>query len=348
MGARAPSLAAVLLVACSSAPPAPVGDTSVDCAVDAVTDAVTPDAPDVTAPADAPLPRRDFDVSAGDVTLHVWTVGGTDGGPLLVLLNGGPGLSHDYLEAFERYASAGLRVASFDQRGCGRSTPARPEGFSFDDHVRDLEAVRVALGAESLHVMGHSWGGGYALAYAAAHPDRVASLALVDTVPPADADALAGVARFEARTRALQMAGRVPATLPRPTDDDCRAYDLALFPVYLADPALPVPPEVVRTASRCSTRAAAIDATAGYDLTADLARVTAPTVVIFGASDPFGLDWQARTVAALPAASPSQVSIDGAGHYPWFERPSQFDAALRAFLAGRVGLPLGEGLRGGS
>lgn len=71
------------------------------------------------------------------------------------------------------------RVAALDQRGHGHSD--RPtDGFTFDRVVADLAALVDQLGFERPTIVGHSWGGNVALAFAAAHPDRVHGLVLVD------------------------------------------------------------------------------------------------------------------------------------------------------------------------
>ena len=67
---------------------------------------------------------------------------------------------------------------SYDLRGHGHSpVPAPP--YSLDDLIEDLEALRVKLGHERIHVVGHSLGGMVGPAYARAYPDRVCSLGLL-------------------------------------------------------------------------------------------------------------------------------------------------------------------------
>jgi len=83
-------------------------------------------------------------------------------------------------------------VVSYDQRGAGRSTAPDDLDYSLDAHVADLEALRSALGAGSVQLVGQSWGGAIASAYAATHPDRVSALVLVGAVPLDQAEYLAG------------------------------------------------------------------------------------------------------------------------------------------------------------
>jgi pimeloyl-ACP methyl ester carboxylesterase len=77
-------------------------------------------------------------------------------------------------------------VISYDLRGHGRSTQV-PTGYTVADHVADLEALLDALGiVEPVHLVSASYGGAIATTMAIRHPDRVASLSLVDGCVPID------------------------------------------------------------------------------------------------------------------------------------------------------------------
>jgi len=69
------------------------------------------------------------------------------------------------------------RPRLYDQRGMGGSSaPADDGAFGLDNYVADLAAVHDGLGVAKIHVLGHSFGGLIAMAYAAAHAERVASM----------------------------------------------------------------------------------------------------------------------------------------------------------------------------
>jgi pimeloyl-ACP methyl ester carboxylesterase len=77
------------------------------------------------------------------------------------------------------------RLVLFDLRGMGRSAwLPRPASYQFGDHLVDVEAVLRAAGLESAHFVGHSLGGIIATAYAAARPERVSSLTLIESLGP--------------------------------------------------------------------------------------------------------------------------------------------------------------------
>ncbi len=102
----------------------------------------------------------------------------------LVLVPGGPGLPHDYLEPLELLAGAKRRVILYDQAGCGRSgTLSDPAQYSLAFFVEELDALRLALGLERFHLWGTGWGASVALEYALAHPEALRSLVINGTGP---------------------------------------------------------------------------------------------------------------------------------------------------------------------
>jgi proline-specific peptidase len=100
----------------------------------------------------------------------------------LLCLHGGPGGSWDYLEPLEAIAETGRRVIFYDQLGCGNSDePHNPAMYTVDLYIEEIDTVRQALGLESVHILGQSWGGMLAMEYALTQPSGLASLILADT-----------------------------------------------------------------------------------------------------------------------------------------------------------------------
>src|SRR5689334_21898912 len=96
-----------------------------------------------------------------------------------LLLHGGPGMS-DYLSDLAHELDGLLTTARYQQRGL---TPSVVDGdVSVEGHVRDAIAVLDRLGWQKPVVIGHSWGGYLALHLAAAHPDRVGALVILDSL----------------------------------------------------------------------------------------------------------------------------------------------------------------------
>jgi proline-specific peptidase len=113
---------------------------------------------------------------------RVWyrRVGGGPGLPLL-LLHGGPGAGHDYLEPLQGLARD-REVIFYDQLGCGRSDrPDDPSLWRIERSVREVDTVRSALGLERIHLLGQSWGGWLGVEYMLSQPRGIAGLVLAST-----------------------------------------------------------------------------------------------------------------------------------------------------------------------
>jgi pimeloyl-ACP methyl ester carboxylesterase len=134
-----------------------------------------------------PEPPR-FAASADGARIAYYALAGAETVPLLVL-SVGPGTDSSYMRArgaLDRLARA-RSVVFFDQRGTSRSSDS-DGSETIDKYVEDIEAVRKALNAPAIDLLGHSFGGYLAFAYAARHPERVRGLVLVDSAAPKLAD----------------------------------------------------------------------------------------------------------------------------------------------------------------
>jgi proline-specific peptidase len=102
----------------------------------------------------------------------------TDGIPLLIL-HGGPGAPHVYLEPLAALSDE-RPVIFYDQLGCGNSDkPDDPSLWALPRYVEELRQVREALGLEEVHILGHSWGSMLAVEYLLTEqPSGVVSLVL--------------------------------------------------------------------------------------------------------------------------------------------------------------------------
>ncbi len=100
----------------------------------------------------------------------------------VLLLHGGPGATHEYLEACDSHLpAAGIEYYYYDQLGSAYSDqPDAGSLWELDRFVDEVEQVRQALGLDrdSFVLYGHSWGGILAIEYALAHPDRLKGLVI--------------------------------------------------------------------------------------------------------------------------------------------------------------------------
>jgi pimeloyl-ACP methyl ester carboxylesterase len=282
-------------------------------------------------------PPRDVDgdIATADSSIHFWSRGGSAGANVLVLINGGPGLSHESMEPLQdALASPAWQVVTYDQRGVGRSTASGSAAFTPDEYVADLETLRQHLGIARVHLLGHSFGGMIALRYLDRFPDAVASLTLVDT-GVADAEAMrAGGEALGRRVTELQRQGIIRDPIPT---SNCRDRFLAVAPAYFADPHFVAPPAMVKRTCDDSGRSAVLDAFIAAPYTAGVASATLPVLVVIGASDPLAPSSRAAA-AALSHAEVSVTELAACGHLGWLECPQPFLAAVRPFLdrAGRA------------
>ncbi len=205
------------------------------------------------------------------------------------------------------------RVRAYDLRGHGRSARA-DTGYDSRTLARDLDEVTADL-AEPFDLVGHSWGGLVALRYAIDHPERVRRLAIVEApLPP---------------SRALEMASFLAA------DDQLPARLLDALPPQLR--------EAVASGRRQAERllrsleALVLESTLLADVRAEpdladaeLARVRAPTLVVYGdrsACAPAG----DRLARAIPGA---RGLVLAGGHYLHLDAREPLARALAEHLDG--------------
>lgn len=103
----------------------------------------------------------------------------------LVVVHGGPGCTHDYLDSLTALADTGRAVIHYDQIGNGGSTHLRDKGADFwtvDLFTAELDNLVAELGiADRYHVMGQSWGGMLAAEHAVTRPAGLRSVVIADS-----------------------------------------------------------------------------------------------------------------------------------------------------------------------
>jgi len=105
------------------------------------------------------------------------------GAPLMIV-HGGPGASHDYFLPYLLPLARRNRLVFIDERGSGKSEKLEdPKGYTVENMVEDVEAVRQGLGLGRISLMGHSYGGVLAQAYALKYQSNLTHLILASTFP---------------------------------------------------------------------------------------------------------------------------------------------------------------------
>jgi|CZKC01.1.fsa_nt_gi proline iminopeptidase len=137
-----------------------------------------------TKPASAPgmtsvYPIQEGFVDAHGVLIYYTTIG--RGAPL-VIVHGGPGASHDYFLPYLLSLARHNKLIFIDERGSGRSEKLEdPKGYTVENMVEDVEAVRQGLGLGKIALLGHSYGGVLAQAYALKYQRNLTQLILCST-----------------------------------------------------------------------------------------------------------------------------------------------------------------------
>ncbi len=262
-----------------------------------------------------------------------------------VFIHGGPGGTHDvFLETLG--LAADRPVILYDQLDSGRSDhPNDPKNWKLERFVKALEAIRVALGIQSWHVVGHSWGSAIALRYSAEYPGHVASTVLGGTFisTPAwirDANALIGDLPQDTQ-KTLAACDRANP----PPKGVCRQATLAFYAAFNRREA-PSPAaqayDRTRQGERFNSKIynamwgpsefRATGTLRTYDDTALLGRIDGTkTLFMIGQHD----EARIPTVLAFSReTSGSELAVvPGAAHNFFDDRPAETEAILRAWFA---------------
>lgn len=105
----------------------------------------------------------------------------------IVLIHGGPGSTHNYMELLDSIADTGRKVISYDQIGCGNSyLDGHPELWTADTWINELISLRKYLGLNEVILLGQSWGGMLIIQYMIDRkPEGVNGIVLSSTLPSA-------------------------------------------------------------------------------------------------------------------------------------------------------------------
>jgi proline iminopeptidase len=266
-------------------------------------------------------------------TLYYEVIGRGDATPL-VLVNGGPGFDHDYLHLSPVWNELAKtrRVVFYDQRGNGRSKTAPDAAFGLAAQIEDLEALREHLGLERMNLLGHSWGGFLAMAYAARYPQHVERLILVDSGPPHISENIELFKDVFPETTEARNEELFAETLGdnQAAQTEIHEYLTMLFyspekrNAFLAG----LPPDAYNP--RVSQ--AASDDASRFDLTYELGKFRFPVLIAHGRFD-FNVAPSVAFKMHDLIRDSKIVIFEKSGHVPFYEEPESFLKTLQDFLA---------------
>ena len=224
---------------------------------------------------------------------RIWTSMTGSGAPVL-LCSGGPGAA-DYLGPVSGMLEDIATVVRFDQRGCGRTAGCGP--FDLRTTLWDMEALREHYGIDRWMVGGHSWGANLALAYALENPGYVTGLIYI-----CGSGAQHDREWSEEYHRNLAGTGERRPAEEYPGSDEVNILVNRSWWEYIREP----------------------------DFLRRVADLTIPVLFVHAGED-IRPSWPARQLAGL-LKDAHQVTVEGAGHYIWLDRPDELESVLRSFV----------------
>lgn len=277
-------------------------------------------------------------VHTPDVDLATFTYGAQSSATPIIVVNGGPGLSHIYLvqnDLWTTRMATHRQVILYDQRGTGDSplrNPAAPQ--TMEAQVADLEAVRAALHVDKVHLLGDSYGGLLVSAYAAAHPEHVLTLTLSDSAAPGFAALHPRLDEAFPDIIAATKAQISHLTGPNKEQEaailDLNAhFRMIFYSPELADEYLQKAPRGIGIAPAAGE--AVSTAIAHLDLTPQMAQFSFPVLVLQGRYD-LNVTGDVSYAVAHNIPGAQLVWFEHSGHLPYYEEPNKYARTVEAFL----------------
>ena len=276
-------------------------------------------------------------VSLDNARLFYEVIG--NGEPIIVV-HGGPGLDHAYLQPGLDALATRYSLIYYDQRGTGRSSAALDSAtINIDTFVQDIETLRQTLGFERVSIMGHSFGSLIATEYALRHPKSLHALILMNPVEPGS--------RYREATGERQRARQT-------TEDREEMSELTQSEAFTARD-----PTTLSQVYRIAFRQLLKERDRISDLDLDLQNVTArngqdvaallggslgdvdwwdrlpdlqvPVLVLHGRYDAPPIDMSRELAETFPVGT---LEVLDAGHFPYLEDREGLLSAVSGFFAG--------------
>ncbi len=248
-------------------------------------------------------------------TFKVWTKRvGNNPTIKLLLLHGGPGMTHEYFEAFDSYfPGAGIEYYYYDQLGSFYSDQPKDSSlWNTARFVEEVEQVRQALGLnkDNFYLLGHSWGGILAMEYALKYQQHLKGLIVSNMMAsiPAYNEYARGTLmpamdqKVLAEVKALEAAGKyadpryMELLIPHHYEQHVMRAPFAEWPNGVARAIAHVNPDIY-VPMQGPSELGASGKLERWDRTADLKSITVPTLVI-GAGhdtmDPKHMEWMSK------------------------------------------------------
>jgi proline iminopeptidase len=282
--------------------------------------------------------EKKFDIYAGEVKLHCRVMG--VGKPLIVI-NGGPGLSHDHLLPHMNKLAEDNLVIFYDQRGCGLSDCVmNHESLSIENMIKDIDLIRSHFGLKKVSILGHSWGGLLAMNYVIANPQNIEKL-VVSNPAPASTEGI-GI-YYKTLVKVLEPFNSEIIEMGRNSSEkglDKEVITESLnyfFQIFFHDKEksaqldFQFTEESARRYSLASDLISQTMQAVPFDLRPGLKDLDLKTLIIHGESDVLPLQIMERIQESIEG---SELFVQAeCGHFPMIEKPDEYFAKLKEFLS---------------
>lgn len=260
--------------------------------------------------------------------------------PPAFIIHGGPGGDHTGFKPGFSPLAERMQLVYFDHRGQGRSARGNPEKYTLDENVEDMEALRRHLGCGPIVSVGTSYGGMVAMAHAARYPDAVSHLVLIVTASHAGFNARARQIIAEHGTPEMQAVCDQLWGGELKTEDQLRNYYRVMGPkyAYRFDPATAgqgrargiLAPDAINMAFKPG------GFLQSFDLRPELARITAPTLILAGRYDWICPPEFSEEIARLIPGSDLRI-FENSSHSIRSDEPQAMMDAIAGFVVYKNG-----------
>lgn len=259
-------------------------------------------------------------------------------GPAVVLMHGFPDDQRIYARLLPLLSPR--RAVTFDFLGYGRSERSDTAGFTPDDHAAQITAVLDALNIPDAVLVGHDGSGSDAVCYALAHPERVAHLALLNTMfGRGDAFVMPEMTKLfsdpELSTlrddmivdpaQRLWLLQRWGPQMGLEAADPEGLAAQSVLPQFYGNDSQPDALAAIRAWT--AQLPASLDRQDSLVASEALRRIPTPVSIIFGENDRYLGPALATEIAGLFTNSTLHL-VEQAGHYPQYDRPATVATVL--------------------
>ena len=281
--------------------------------------------------------EKDGYIKVDNVKLYYSTIGSGD---TLVVLHGGPGLSHKYLKPqLDSLLSSKFTLLYYDQRGSGWSGGIEDTlKLNMQTFISDLDKIRTHFKLSKLNLMGHSFGGILGLYYGITFPENLNSLVLIDS----DAASFELRTPYQIKTINSRLSEEQNNYLDSISEsEEYRNYNVSSYEKYyktyltsyFANPQdtskLKLGFDSISIKKIDITNKIVRQDLGNYDIHDRLSDISCPTLILHGTKSVFSIE---GAQAIHKELTNSELNLfEDCGHFEYIESPNRFKRLIEDF-----------------